>query len=332
MFLKLLFGPILFLVLIIVFVLFLMKQFYIIRLEKRFDSFSLLSTNDFETSIFDDLILFICKIIHKLSNFLNKSVMVINYGKKYDRYIHFEDKIFKSGLDYVSLKFLIGFVFIILTIFTSLLQNIHFQLFRYLLSFIVGFFLPDFILYISFKRKRKKIEDDLLKAVIIMNNCFKSGRNIMQAIAVVKEEMDGPLKDEFQKIYLDITYGLSLDVVFNRFYDRVKLEDIKYIASSLTLLNKTGGNIIRVFSMIEKSIFDKKKLRKELNSLISSSVFVFRVLVILPFLFVGLISILNPTYFTPFFTSFIGYFFLFLILFLFIVYVYVISKVLKVKI
>src|SRR5699024_2409596 len=108
-------------------------------------------------------------------------------------------------------------------------------------------------------------------------------------------------------IYMDMTYGLSLEVVFDRFYERIKLDDAKYIASSLTLLNKTGGNIIKVFGSIEKTFYDKKKLKNELNSMTASSVFVYRVLVFLPFVFVVLISILNPAYFLPLVTTTIGY-------------------------
>ena len=154
----------------------------------------------------------------------------------------------------------------------------------------------------------------------------------MQAIATVKKELDGPIADEFKKIHLDITYGLSLEVVFNRFYERVKLEEAKYIASALTLLNKTGGNIVRVFSSIEKSIFDKKKLNNELQSLTATSIFVFRILVALPFVFSLIIFILNPTYFTPLFTTGLGILLFLLILLLFILFVLTIKKVLKVKI
>ena len=75
---------------------------------------------------------------------------------------------------------------------------------------------------------------------------------------------------------MDIDYGLSLEVVFDRFYNRVKLEDIKYITSSLSLINKTGGNIVRVFGSIEKNFYDKKKIKDEMNSLTSSSIFIWR--------------------------------------------------------
>ena len=189
-------------------------------------------------------------------------------------------------------------------------------------------------IFLNFKylQKRKQIEEDLLKAIIIMNHCFKSGRNIMQAIEIVKNELNGPIRDEFQKIHMDMTYGLSIDVVFQRFYERVKLEDAKYITSTLTLLNKTGGNIVNVFSSIEKSIFNKKKLQNEMKSLTASSIFVFRILVLLPILFVAGILLMYQNYFAPFFKTPYGFLLLLFIIMLYLFYIFTIKKVLKVKI
>lgn len=308
------------------------RQTNAIRLERRFEAFSLLPTNGHEESIFDKLADYIWKKIHKLSNLLKKSVVLTKYGQKYDRHITFEEKEFRSGLDYVSLKFLIGLCFSFLNLATFAFKYKRISIGGFLLMFLIGFFIPDIFVAFEFNKKRKRIEEDLLKAIIIMNNSFKSGRNIMQAIDTVKNELDGPIADEFKKIYLDITYGLSLEVVFNRFYERVKLEDAKYIASSLTLLNKTGGNIVRVFATIEKSIFNKKKLRNEMKSLTSASVFVFRVLVALPFVFSLIIYILNPAYFMPLFKSGVGIFFLIIIILLFSMYIFIIKRVLRVKI
>jgi len=312
-------------------VIFLIKQSRAFKLEKRFESFSLLSNNINEDSIFDILAIKMWKAIHKLSFILKKSAFLKKYSKRYKKHITVEEKSFKSAIDYISIKFIVATLAILLNTITIMFQHTEIGLVEYLITFIIGFYLPDIFLAIEFRKKRKRIEEDLLRAIIIMNNSFKSGRNIMQAIETVKNELDGPIKDEFKKIHLDMTYGLSLDVVFKRFYDRVKLDDAKYIASSLTLLNKTGGNIVRVFSTIEKSCFDKKKLRNELNSLTAASVFVFRVLIALPFVFSLVIYVLNPTYFAPLFTSGLGIFFLMLIIILFSLYVLTIKKVLRVK-
>ena len=128
-----------------------------------------------------------------------------------------------------------------------------------------------------------------------------------------------------------MTYCLSLEVVFDRFYHRVKIEDANYITSSLTLLNKTGGNIVKVFDTIEKDFFNKKKIREEMQSLTSSSIFVFRLLCIMPFIFITSIYLLNPDYFTPLFTTKVGLILLSITLLLYILYILIIRKLLEVK-
>ena len=313
-------------------ILYLLRLSKTLRLEKRLADFAITSSLDHEVSFFDQLLYYVEKVVNKISKWLKKSVVLRRYGEKYEKYIPFEKRDKKEGIYYVTVKFLLSFVLLLLGVVTLV---IHYQEFEGMILFCVvllAFFLPDLYLSITFNRKRKRIEEDLLKAIIIMNNAFGSGKNIMQAIQMVKTELDGPIRDEFEKIYLDITYGLSLDVVFHRFYERVKLEDAKYITSSLTLLNKTGGDIVRVFSRLEKNILQKKNLRNELHSLTSSSRFVFRFLVFLPFVFVLLIFVLNPTYFTPLFSSFLGIMVLLIILSLYVLYILIIRKVLEVKI
>ena len=163
-----------------------------------------------------------------------------------------------------------------------------------------------------------------------MNNAFKSGMNIMQAINIVENELEGPIKEEFKKINLDIKYGLSLEVVFERFYNRVKIEDIKYIASSLSLINKTGGNIVKVFGSIEKNFYDKKKINDEMNSLISSSVFMYRLLITIPIILSLLILFINPTFFFPLINTLLGKIIILIILIFYVCYIFVIKRIMKV--
>lgn len=318
-------------IILLILIVYLFRQKRIIRLEKRFEDFALISIHDHEKSFFDSVSEILWKWIHNFAKFLNKSTFLKKYSLKYEKHIKYEDKDSISGMDYIAIKFLVGFALILLNILTFMFQVMRMTPMSFLISFLIGFFIPDIFIQIDYQKKRKRIEEDLLKAIIIMNNSFKSGRNIMQAVQIVKEELDGPISDEFKKIYLDMTYGLSIEVVFDRFYNRVKLDDAKYITSSLTLLNKTGGNIVKVFGTIERSFFDKKKLKQEMQSLTSASIFVFRTLCFLPLLFILAIYILNPTYFTPIFTTSLGRLILFLVILLYILYILVIKKVLKVK-
>ncbi len=302
-----------------------------LRLEKRISCFAITSFRDQEVSFFDQMLCYFWIVVRKCSLFLKKSQVLRKYGERYEKYIPFSYRDKKTGIDYVTIKFLFSLFVLILGIITLIIHYNEFDGMVLVLMLLLVFFGPDLYLHIQFNRKRKRVNDDLLKAVIIMNNAFSSDKNIMQAIMMVKTELDGPIKDEFEKIYLDITYGLSLDVVFNRFYERIKLEDAKYIATSLTLLNRTGGNIVEVFSRLEKTILDKKNLEQELYSLTASSRFVFRFLVFLPFVFVLLIFFLNPSYFTPLISSGLGIIILVIIIILYVFYIYLIKKMLEVR-
>ena len=318
--------------LIIGVILYLLRLYHGVQLEKRLAPFAIDSVNTYEPSLFDTINKVFWIIIKKVSNIIRKSELISRYGERYNKYIIYEDRLKKEGIDYISIKILLGLLVFVLASFSLAFQAIKLDFMLVLIVIIISFFLPDVYLGIENARRRKKIEDDLLKAIIIMNNAFNSGKNIMQAAAIVKDTLDGPIQDEFKKIYLDITYGLELDIVFNRFYERVKLEDAKYITTSLALLNKTGGDIVRVFSLIEKSIFQKKNLKNELRSLTASSRFVFKLLAVLPFLFVTMIFMLNPSFFKPLISSSIGIIVLFITLLLYILYIFIIRKVLEVKI
>lgn len=311
-------------------IIYLLRTSKTIQREKRISNFALKSLKYDELAFFEKIDQLVWKVIRGFSKLLKKSKVISRYGVRFDKHVLYEERELKEGLDYVSLKFIIGFALVIFNVFTIMFQYVNVNGMGLFLTFILGFFLPDIFLKIEFNRKRQRIADDLLKAIIIMNNAFKSGRNIMQAIEIVKDELDGAISDEFSKIYMDITYGLSLEVVFGRFYDRIQLEDAKYITSSLTLLNKTGGNIVKVFSSIEKSFFNKRKLRNELKSMTASSIFVFRLLIAMPFLFSIVIFILNPAYFAPLFKTALGLVILGLLIIIFTAYIFVIKRILRV--
>ena len=133
-------------------------------------------------------------------------------------------------------------------------------------------------------------------------------------------------------MHLEISYGLSLDVVFERFSKRVESEEVSYITSSLSILNKTGGNIVEVFSSIERTLFDKKKLNEELKNISASPKMVTRVLLVIPIIFISIIYILNPSYFAPLFSSTLGYMIIVTIVLMFIIYVILLNKITKIDV
>lgn len=303
-----------------------------IRLERKISKFSISPLKDTTLSLFDNFMLKISNVMNKINKFLYKSELIKKYSKKYTKYLRTTNELTKTSMDFISIKIISSLSCIVIAIFAKTINFKIFNTYDVYLPMIFGFFLPDFIYYFKYRNYRKKLENDLLQAIIIMNNAFKSGRSITQAINLVSKELKGPIAEEFKKMNLELSFGLGLDIVFQRLYERIRIEEISYLTASLTILNQTGGNIVEVFSSIEKSLFNKKKLRLELKSMTGGSRMIVNVLTIVPIIFILMIWLINPTYFLPLLTNKLGLIIIGIILIYYIAYIIVIRKLLKVKI
>lgn len=260
-----------------------------------------------------------------LISILSKSAYFKNKSKKFNKYAYKDD----NGISIIATKFCISMICGILYILYSLFQN-SFNIMFLLLIMFLSYYTYNVVLNIEINRRNKLIENDLLKAIVIMNNAFKSGYNITQAVDMVVKDLSGPIKEEFAKISYDLEYGLDLKDVFDRFYERAKVEDIKYITSTLSLLNLTGGNLVGVFSNIENSFTNNKRLKDELNSMTASSKLVYYCLLAMPILLTTVLLIISPDYFAPLITNPIGIVIILLIIILYISYILIIKRILKV--
>lgn len=302
-----------------------------VRLERRIAKYAIEPLEDNSVSIYDNIFSVYSRVLNGVLSIIKKSVFLNKYAKRYDKYVNVVNKKNKSGLELVANKIIVALLFVVISI---IFKTIHYEvlnIYEVVIPLIAGFFILDFVYMYKYRLYCNALENDLLQAIIIMNNAFKSGRSITQAIELVSNELEGSIAEEFKKMYLELTFGLSIDVVFKRFSERIKLDEITYLTASLTILNKTGGNIIKVFTSIEESLFNKKKLKLELASLTGSSKIIAYVLFIVPFLFALFIMLIDPTYFEALYTTVLGYILLGLIIIMYISYIFFISKIMKVR-
>lgn len=297
-----------------------------VKLEKRITKYSIKrSKKVIDMSIFDNWWNLYIKFVHNQRTKMSK--LFPRMSKRYDKYV--TDGEIKS-IDYIIHKIIIAFLFSLLVILALAIDGKLVSLFGFILSCLFGFYILDVILMIMGVFKRKKIENQIHQAIIIMNNAFKSGKSTIQAVEIASIKLPKPINMEFKRILQELQYGLSTDIVFDRFSKRVNIPEAEYLSSSLTILNRTGGNIINVFNSIERTMFDKKKLREELKNSTTVSNLVVKILLIVPVLIVAIIYMLDPSYFNPFFESTLGYILLGIAFIMFIMYAYLLEKIVKV--
>lgn len=301
-----------------------------VRLEKRLSKYSINSKEVVSNSWLENVLIFYKKIVKGLGKSIKQSVFLTRASKRYKKYADAFDICDNDPIYIVSEKIITGLIYLLIIIILKL-KSSFIQPYEAIIPFLIGYYLLDVYYIYKYNKYRHQLEEDLLKSITIMNNAFKSGRSIKQSIDLVVKELDGPINKEFSIISKELEYGLDIDVSFKRFADRVKLDEAVYLTSSLSILNKTGGNIIEVFSTIENTLYNKKKLNIELKSLTASSRLIMYVLIFIPIIFILFINIINKNYFDPLFKNPLGIALMFLIFIIYIVYIFVVRKVMKVR-
>lgn len=317
----------------IVIVILLARYIQGVKYERRISKYSLKSTdNKNNTSLLDSLYIQYQNFINKFSNSIKKSQVLSKYSK---RYIKYSDAFLlddSDGTKFMARKFVIGFIFILVAIIFKLFRFDLLRGYQMIIPFFFGFYTLNLIYINKYYMYRKQIENDLVEAIVVMNNAFKAGMTITQAVNLVVKQLDGPISREFEKIAMELSFGIDVEVAFTRFSDRIKVAEAVYLTSSLAVLSKTGGNIVKVFDSIEKTLMNKRKLENELKSLTSSSRFIMYVLICVPVAFALLIGLINKDYFKPLIENPLGFVIIGISLIIYITYIYVVRKVMKVRI
>lgn len=329
--LNLLFGQLALIFLLIAGVFWFIKINKIIEIERRYRNFCLEPLNNNEIPLLTKLSNFYNLLNNRIAKALSNSAVLKDYSKKYEKYIVRIRGSNTTGMNFIATKFIFGIAFIVLIILSDVLRYESITTLQLLTSFLIGFFIPDIYWHSKNKLRKMQIEKDMLKAIIIMNNSFKSGLSIMQAIYMVSNELEGPIAEEFRKMYMDISFGLDMDIVFERFAKRVNTEEAYYITTSLSVLNKTGGNIVQVFASVERSAFTRKKLKEELEALSASANAIYKILICIPIFFAAIILLLRGDYFLPLITTSTGRLILILILLIYFSYIFIVNRIVKMK-
>ena len=314
------------LILSLTIIIFIIRLEFVSKLEKRISNYTVTSSTN-NLSIIDSLIDLYNRLSNKFSVFFYKNSLFKRYISK--KSISTKEKDILTAYKYLSKKTILAFIFLLIGIIIIATNNSNDFLYL-IIIFILGYKSIDIYNYFYQKKIKKDIAISLEQAITILNNAFKSGKNITEAVLDVSNQMDGYISDEFNKIYKDINFGLGIEEAFIRFSKRINIKEVKYIATSICILNKTGGNYTNIFSIIEENYMNNMKIEAEKKALISSSIFLSRLLILMPIIIIFLVSTINYSYFSILFTNIIGIFIILIILLLYFTYIIIINKIMKV--
>lgn len=195
-----------------------------------------------------------------------------------------------------------------------------------------GFKAPRMIVDFLVEKRIKAYSLQMVDALQLLANGIRAGLSVPQSLGMIVDEMPAPISQEFNIVLQQNRIGVPLEECFENLSKRVPTEDNDMFVSSMNILRETGGNLAETFDTIVDVIRERVRLQQKIDTFTASGMFQGMVIGAMPYALGLIYYIQDPVSMTPLFTTIIGFAMLFMAVLLDLAGIYVIMKIVKIKI
>jgi tight adherence protein B len=156
------------------------------------------------------------------------------------------------------------------------------------------------------RRQRKRFEDQLPDNLQVIASAMRAGHSFAGALSVVVEDAPDPTGRELRRVIADERLGVPLDLAMATAVRRMDSKDLEQVALVAVLQRETGGNTAEVLDRVTEAVRERLALRRMVASLTAQGRMSRWVLTGIPICLLVMLSLVNPTYMSPLYTTTIG--------------------------
>ena len=195
----------------------------------------------------------------------------------------------------------------------------------------IGSKVPILLVDFLVEKRIKAYSLQMVDALTLLSNGIRAGLSVPQAIGMVVDEMPPPVSQEFNILLQQNRIGVPLEECFENLAKRLPTQDNNMFVSSVNILRETGGNLAEVFDTIVDVIRERVRLQQKIDTYTAQGMFQGMTIGAMPFL-LGIVYFLSdPDSMIPLFTTPLGLVMLFFALAFDFAGIYVIMKIVKIK-
>jgi len=167
--------------------------------------------------------------------------------------------------------------------------------------------IPLLVLQRLVRRRMAKLEAQLPEALDLIARALRAGHSLSFGLQMVADEMPDPVGTEFGQAARQIALGLEPRAAIAGIAERVPSTDIAFFVTAVLTQRETGGNLAEILESLGNVIRERFKIRGKVRALTAQTRMSANILMAMPFVMVGLLSLVNPHYAQPLFRTEIGH-------------------------
>jgi tight adherence protein B len=172
-----------------------------------------------------------------------------------------------------------------------------------LVGLIGGALLPVSIVWYKGHRRLQAFEDQLPDLLIGIAASLKAGHSFKQGLQAIVDEGVDPAGKEFKRVLTESRLGRPLNDALTDMADRIGSKNLAFIVTAVSVQTQVGGSLAGLFDMVADIVRNRQQFARKIKALTAMGRMSAYVLVGLPFLLAGALTLMNPSYMAPLWSS-----------------------------
>lgn len=181
---------------------------------------------------------------------------------------------------------------------------VHFNFLNYLTGAPIGFCVGAYLVYnmlaAQAEKRKMKFLEQFPDAIDMMIRGVKAGLNINRIMKLVSMESKDPIATEYRIISQKFDLGVEPEKVLVDAADKIDIEEFRFLVVALVLQMENGGVLGEILQNLSGIVRKRLELGLKLKAMSAEARMSAIVISALPFVFAGIMFIVNPNHLAEF--------------------------------
>lgn len=153
-----------------------------------------------------------------------------------------------------------------------------------------------------------KLEQGIPEALRLMGIALDSGSSLSMALEYAANSCSEPLASQLKRAVWDLQAGQGFDEAMEKLRQRTGGSEFAYLAVAMEIQHRAGGGLTYVLESVSHSLQQAAELKEELKTKTAQGRLSMRIVAVMPFALLVVLTAFSPGYVTGFFSSPLGIF------------------------
>lgn len=155
-------------------------------------------------------------------------------------------------------------------------------------------------------RRLRAFEDQLADLLMTISGSLRVGLTFNHSIGAIVRDGRPPASEEFERLLNETQLGRPMEDALAAMGERIDSDDLRFVLMSVGIQREVGGSLADLFQTVSETVRERQQFRRKVRALTATGRMSAYILVALPFVIGGIITVLNPGYMTPMYQSSLG--------------------------